>query len=89
MEKRRSKLEIMLEVLSAVINGIDKPTRIMYAVNLSWRPTKSLLSSLVDQGLLTMKETPGGGRSKRSYGITEKGTNTLRYFDGLKEIIEV
>ena len=89
MEKRRSKLEIMLEVLSAVINGIDKPTRIMYAVNLSWRPTKSLLSSLVDQGLLTMKETPGRGRSKRSYGITEKGTNVLRYFDSLKEIIEL
>ena len=89
MEKRRSRLEIMLEVLSAVINGIDKPTRIMYAVNLSWRPTQSILSSLVDQSLLTMKETPGRGRSKRSYGITEKGTNVLTYFDGLKEIIEV
>ena len=89
MEKRRSRLETTLEVLSAVINGIDKPTRIMYAVNMSWRPTQSILSSLVDQGLLTMKETLGRGRSKRSYGITEKGTNILRYFDGLKEIIEV
>lgn len=79
----------MLDVLSAVIKGIDKPTRIMYAANMSWRLTQSILSSLVNQGLLTMKETPGRGRSKSSYGITEKGSNTLRYFDGMREVIEI
>jgi len=79
----------MLDVLSAVKNGIEKPTRIMYAANLSWIPTQSILPRMVNQGLLTLKETPGRRRSKRIYGVTEKGINTLRYFDGLKDLIEI
>jgi len=89
MTKCRSRFEVMLDVLSAVMNGIDKPTRIMYAANMAWTPTNSILSSLVSQGLLTLNETPGIRRSKRSYEITEKGINTLRYFDGLKDLIEI
>ena len=88
MANRRSKLEVMLDVLSAVMSGIDKPTHIMFAANTGWRSSQSILSSLVNQGLLTMKETPGRA-SKRSYGITEKGTNVLKYFEGLKNIIEI
>ena len=89
MTKRRSRLEIMLAILSAVKNGIDKPTLIMYAADTSWSPTKSILSSLVNQGLLTMKETPRKKQTKRSYSITEKGTNVLRYFEGLNELVEI
>ena len=85
MSRRRSRLEIILSILSAVREGMDKPTRIMYAANLSWKPIQKILSNLVEQGLLEMRMT--SGLSKRRYVITEKGVNTLDYFERAKEIL--
>ena len=88
MSVRRSKLDIVLSVLSAVMSGVDKPTRIMYAANLSWTLTKRILESLVEQGLLSIREKAGSRRSRIRYEITEKGANVLRYFNGAKELIK-
>ena len=85
MTKRRSRLEIMLGILSIVREGKDKPTNIMYASNLSWKPTQKILSKLVEQGLLEMRIAPG--LSKRRYMITEKGVNVLDYFEKAKEML--
>jgi predicted transcriptional regulator len=79
---RRSKLEINLEVLSVVKEGVDKPTRIMYAANLSWQPTQRVLNNLVGQGFLREITAPNNNTSRRRYKITEKGLNVLAYFDG-------
>jgi len=76
-------------VLRAVRDGVDKPTRIMYAVNLSWRPTQGILGSLVEQGLLDAVEVEGGRRSKVRYSVTEKGLGVLGYFDGASELIDI
>ena len=89
MSMRRSKLDIVLNVLSAVKGGIDKPTRIMYSANLSWKPTQNILGSLVEQGLLTEIERHGNKRSKKSFTITEKGLNVLKYFEGANELIDI
>ena len=89
MALRRSKLDIVLNVLSAVKDGVDKPTRIMYSANLSWRPTQKILESLVQQGLLQEFEDTGSRRSKRRYEITEKGASVLRYFDGARGLIDL
>ena len=85
MSSRRSRLEIMLDILSAIRDRIDKPTRIMYAANISWRPTQRMLSNMVEQGLLEV--TPGSGKSNKRYVITEKGVNVLDYFEKAKEIL--
>jgi predicted transcriptional regulator len=89
MPLRRSKLDIMLNVLSAVREGIEKPTRIMYSANLSWRPTQKVLGSLVEQGLLYEIDDSKSKRSKKKYGITEKGLNVIEYFEGAKNLIEI
>lgn len=86
MSKRRSKLEIVLTVLSAVANGVDKPTRIMYATNTSWTSIQNILSELVEQGSLEVEYNQGKGRSNRRYMITEKGINIIDYFDKAKEL---
>ncbi|MBA7628113.1 hypothetical protein ES703_35583 [subsurface metagenome] len=85
MSIRRSRFEIMLEVLAAVRGGEDKPTRIMYAVNLSWGPTSRMLFSLVEQGLLELRIA--SGRSRKRYVITERGVNVIDYFDKAQEIL--
>jgi len=89
MERRRTRLEIMLNVLNAVHDGVDKPTRIMYAANMSWNPTKKILEKLVGEGFLEVNEEPSGKRSKKRYGITEKGIKVLRYFYGAQELISL
>ncbi|MDH5200746.1 MAG: helix-turn-helix transcriptional regulator [Candidatus Bathyarchaeota archaeon] len=89
MSERRSKLEIMLKVLEAVREGVDKPTRIMYAANMSWNPTQEVLARLVEDGLIRVTEESGGRRSKKRYEITEKGANVIRYFQGVKALINI
>jgi predicted transcriptional regulator len=89
MSLRRSRLDIQLEVLNAVRDGVDKPTRIMYAANMSWNPVRKILDSLVDGGLLSMTSTAVGNRSKKRYEITEKGISVLNYFEGAKELVDL
>ena len=89
MSVHRSKLDIMLSVLSTVKKGVDKPTRIMYATNLSWNPIQEVLSSLVKQELLREIEVPGNKRSRRRYEVTEKGVNVLTYFEGASELLDI
>jgi predicted transcriptional regulator len=86
MSRRRSRLEIMLKILSVVRDGNDKPTRIMYASNLSWKPIQRALSSMVEQGLVEMMMTPSE-KSRKRYVITEKGVNVLDYFEKANEVL--
>jgi len=89
MSLRRSKLDIVLSVLSAVRGGVDKPTRIMYAANLSWKPTRRILGSLVEQGLLVERVSEGSKRSRLRYGVSERGLSVLRYFEGARDLIDI
>ena len=89
MSTRRSKLEIQLDVLKAVRAGVDKPTRIMYAANMSWDPVSKILDSLVDRGFVSVINTNGGNRPKRRYEITEKGVSVINYLEGAKELVEI
>lgn len=89
MSERRSKLEILLTVLRAVKSGVDKPTRIMYAANMSWNPTQRVLKKLVSEGHLEVIEEPSVLRAKKRYVITEKGASVIRYFKGAEELINI
>lgn len=87
MSPRRSQLEIRLNILSSVRDGVDKPTRIMYAANMSWKPVQKILSNLVEQGLLEVRMSTESRQSKKRYALTEKGANVLDYFEKAKEIL--
>mgnify|MGYP006269567427 CR=1 FL=1 len=87
MPRRRSRLDIVLSVLNTVKEGVNKPTRIMYATNLSWKPTQRILNTLVEQGLLMEIENDGGRRTKTRYELTEKGSDVVRYFDKARDLI--
>lgn len=91
MKSRRSKLEIYLDVLKVIKQGTNKPTRIMYGANLSWKLLQNILSSLVDQSLILEIDT-SESRDKRTntiYDITNKGESVIRYFERAKGLIEV
>ncbi len=89
MSQRRSKLEIRLKILEAVRDGVDKPTRIMYAANLSWKPAKRMLTKLMEQGLIAELRSTESKKSRRRYAITEKGLAVLNYFDEARKILPI
>ncbi|MBD3171723.1 hypothetical protein GF326_04570 [Candidatus Bathyarchaeota archaeon] len=91
MKNRRSKLEIYLDVLKVIKNGTEKPTRIMYGANLSWKLLQGILGSMVDQNLIEEIDV-SDSRDKRTntiYRVTTKGDSVIRYFDRAKGLIEV
>lgn len=87
MSKRRSRLEITLTILSTILDGVDKPTRIMYAANMSWKPVQRILSHLVEQGLLVKVFKTESKQSRIRYQITEKGKKVLDYFENAENIM--
>ena len=89
LTQRRSKLDIMMTVLGAIKDGVEKPTRIMYTANMSWNSTQKVFEDLLEQDLIYVTEEPGLKRAKKRYHITEKGLNVLQYFEGAKLLIRV
>jgi len=81
---RRSKLEIWLDVLNIINGGTSKPTRIMYAANISWDTLQQILGSMQSRELIMEVDTRHvrrrDRRTKRRYEITQKGENVVRYF---------
>ena len=90
MSSRRSRFEIYVDVLSEIKNGSNKPTQIMYAANLSWRPLQEILRSLVGQGLIAeIEEEIKDKRTKVQFDLTMKGDNVVRYYSKAKSLIEI
>ena len=90
MSGRRSRFEIYVDILNEIMDGVDKPTKIMYGANLSYKPLKEILHSMLDQGLIT--ENEGSRKDKRTkftYELTTKGVNVVRYYSKAKNLIEI
>ncbi len=90
MSARRSRFEIYVDILKEIMAGVSKPTKIMYAANLSYKPLKEILRSMLDQGLIM--EIAGSKKDKRTkvtYELTTKGVNVVRYFSKAKSLIEI
>jgi predicted transcriptional regulator len=77
---KRDRLRIYLDVLKVIRKGESKPTRIMYSANLSWKPLKQILNSLIDQKIVEVTRA----KSHNVYSLTEKGFDVLEYFDAAK-----
>ena len=91
MKNRRSKLEIYIDVLQTIKEGTNKPTRIMYGANLSWKLLQGVLESMVDQGLIDVSDQ-SRSRDKRTnkiYAVTSKGNSVIKYFGHAKQLIDV
>ena len=81
---KRSRLDICIDVLQVIKRGCCKPTRIMYRSNISWIPLREILSFLISQGAVTVRNS---GEKRKEYYITEKGRNILKYYEQFKAIL--
>ncbi len=64
---------MMLDILEAVKEGPERPTRIMYRANLSWSVCQDLLGHLVGRGLIRLIAE---GERKR-YELMPKGSQVI------------
>ena len=86
MTTRRSKFQISIEVLEAVSKGEYRPTRLMYACNLSWKSINNVLGLLETKGYI---EDLSRNEKRKQVSITGKGTEILGYYDGLENLVQI
>ena len=73
---RRSKLDIVGDVLRVISEGTEKPTNIMFKANLTWPLTIAYLETLMRHDMV--KADVVG--TKLAYQVTPKGSALLRSF---------
>jgi predicted transcriptional regulator len=73
---RRSRTEMMVDVLRAVHGGAERPTQVMYRSNLSWLVCQDLLRRSSARGFIRAVEE--GGRKR--YVLTPAGVDVLGRF---------
>ncbi len=76
---RRSRKDVLGEVMRAISEGVGGPTRLMYKANLSWTSLLEFLEVLLLNGLIT-GEVHG---SRMSYTLTDKGISLLDLYTRL------
>ena len=77
-KERRSKLEIMADILSTAREGVRK-TRIIYGANLNFNRAERYILFLEERGLIK--------NSGAVYETTEKGKEFLHEYRRIKELI--
>jgi predicted transcriptional regulator len=85
LSPRRSSFQITIDVLKVINNGEQRPTRIMYASNLSWNSLKSTLSLLVSKGYICQNCL----NQSKKYSITAKGREILDYYNQLDSLVQI
>jgi predicted transcriptional regulator len=72
--------------LTVIGEGEERPTRIMYASNLSWNSLKGTLKLLVNKGYVDEEYVT---ERNKKYSITAKGHEVLGYYDRLESLVQV
>ncbi len=83
MTRKRSRLEMYLDVLETMESGINKPTNIMYKCNLSWVPMQEILNSMIEKNLVAEVEKG----SKKTYEVTQRGRDLLGYLQNMVDVL--
>lgn len=84
MNRRRSNIEIIADMLKVGENGAGK-TEIMYSANMSYAQIQKYLAFLLSHGLINRVEV---GNPIVTYHVTEKGVELLKSIDDVMEVLE-
>jgi len=83
MNRRRSNIEIIADMLKVGENGAGK-TEIMYSANMSYSQIQKYLGFLLSHGFISKIEV---GNPVVTYHVTEKGLGLLRNIDSIMEVL--
>jgi predicted transcriptional regulator len=92
MTSRRSRLELIFDILSAIQNkgGKIKPTHLMYKSNLSHKLLNNYLDELIEKELINIQEEFLKKRktTTKTVVITDKGLGFLAEFRRMREFTD-
>jgi len=81
---RRSRFEIYMDIMIALVDGPKNPTRLMYTTNLSWAPLQECLKVLSEQGVITEVDQ---NSNRKTFNLTDKGKEIVnRYKSFVKDL---
>jgi predicted transcriptional regulator len=83
LNRRRSDIEIMADMLKVGENGAGK-TEIMYSANMSYRQIQKYLGFLISQGFIDRIRM---GNPSVTYRVTDSGLKLLELINSVKEIL--
>ena len=86
MNKKRSRLEIIRDILEVIKNrnGRIKPTHILYKSNLSYGMMEEYLDELIKKEFIIENKN----QNNKTYSITEKGVNYLSQYKLIAEFTD-
>ena len=83
---RRSKLEMYVDILSALANrGPLKLTHVMYKANVNCSVLSEFLEFLLKQGLVEERNV----KNRTVYAVTQRGLTVLKLFRELKQVLPI
>jgi len=77
MGKRRTRAELICEVLESIDSGIQKPTHILYNTKVSWTVLKEMLDLLHGKNYIEEHRIKQAVKSRVSYSLTTEGKDVL------------
>jgi len=78
MAKKRERLDVIRDVLMAIRNNRNiKPTRLLYASNLSPQMFKEYINELISKSFIKLDVSED---EKKTFSLTSKGNNFLEEY---------
>ena len=86
MGKRRERLEVIKDILRSIMETRNiKPTRLLYASNLSPQMFKDYVDELIKKSFIKIESFEEG---KKTFSLTMKGHEFLEKYRKIEEFIE-
>jgi predicted transcriptional regulator len=86
MAKKRERLEVIKDILRSIReNRKIKPTRLLYASNLSPQMFKEYINELIEKGFISLDIDD---KEKKTFSLTEKGNNFLEEYRIIENFVE-
>ncbi len=86
MAKKRERLDVIRDILRAVRDNKQiKPTRLLYASNLSPQMFKDYINELISKGFIKLEVDK---KEKKAFVLTKKGHEFLQEYKIIEDFIE-
>jgi len=86
MAKKRERLEVIKDILIAIrTNRNIKPTRLLYASNLSPQMFKDYINELITKGFIKLDIDE---KEKKTFSLTKKGNDFLEEYRVIENFVE-
>lgn len=82
---RRSVLELKIEILKAISEGVNKQSHIIQRSNISWSMAQGFIRRLERQGLIESQKLKG----RKLFIITERGSRVLDSYTMMLREVEL